>query len=397
MFIKRKKLLASIVMGIPLFLWGGGTGYADTAISGVCSNCHTMHNSQDGVGEVETYSSGILTTDGINPQDQLLKASCIACHTGSTATAINSHDAPIVLHISNPNGQGAGKTLAGGDFYWVADGLGNLGETDSKGHNVAGISGEDTSLSYTPPGWDAAATSGGGALGDGQIADGAGTWTTQLTCAGTYGCHGKHNDANADAAISGAHHGNKDGTSTVASSPSTVGNSYRFLGGIKGLENSMWNWNETNADHNEYYGVDESITTDYGSKDTISYSCAQCHGNFHNDAGTGTSSPWIRHPTDIVLPTTEDKEYRYYNPDGDHSYSVEAPVARGIVPTTGSSPTVTIGGTGTDGAIVMCLSCHRAHGSPEPDILRWTYTGMTAGIGTNDTGCFTCHTTKNAD
>ena len=385
--MKEKKILWNLVMIISLFLWGCGTGYA--AISGVCSNCHTMHNSQGGVGEVETYLSGTLTTGGTTPQNQLLKASCIACHTGSSG-ATNSHDAPIVLHISNPNGQGAGKTLAGGDFYWVADGLGNLGEADSKGHNVAGISGEDDQISYTPPGFDSGATP--GALSDGAIGS---LWSSnQLTCAGTYGCHGNHSDADADSAISGAHHGNTNGTSTVANNSTTVGNSYRFLGGIKGLENSVWNWDETKADHNEYYGVDG--ITNYGNKDTISYSCAQCHGDFHNDAGTGTSSPWIRHPTDIVLPTTEDKEYKNYNPDGDHFYSVEAPVARGIVPT-GSSSTVTIGGTGTDGAIVMCLSCHRAHGSPEPDILRWTYNGMTAGIGENDTGCFTCHTTKNAD
>jgi len=386
--MKEKKILASLVLGLSLFLWGGGTGYA--AISGVCSNCHTMHNSQGGVGEVETYSSGQLTTDS-NPQDQLLKASCIACHTGSSG-ATNTHDAPIVLHTSNPTGQGAGKTLAGGDFYWVADGL---GDADSKGHNVAGISGEDAAISYTPPGLDLNATP--GALSDGTIGS---TWdsTNQLTCAGTNGCHGKHSVADPDSAISGAHHSNTDGTSTVATVADTVGNSYRFLGGIKGLEDSEWNWNETNAKHNEYYGVDGSIITDYGNKDTISYSCAQCHGNFHNDAGTGTSSPWIRHPTDIVLPdATTNKEYQYYNPDDSNLYSVEAPVARGIVPATGSSSTVTTGGKGADGAIVMCLSCHRAHGSPEPDILRWTYNGMTAGIGTSDTGCFTCHTTKNAD
>ena len=389
--MKEKKILWNVVMIISLFLCGGGISNA--AISGVCSNCHTMHNSQDGAGEVETYSSGTLTTGGTTPQDQLLKASCIACHTG-TSGATNSHDAPIVLHTVNPGGQGAGKTLAGGDFYWVADGLGNLGDADSKGHNVAGISGRDESIEdyYTPPGFDSGATP--GALSDGTIGS---SWnsTNQLTCAGTYGCHGNHTDDDADSAISGAHHGNTNGTSTRAENPTTVGSSYRFLGGINGLEYSEWNWDETSVKHNEYYGVNGNAT--YTDQRTISYSCAQCHGNFHKDAGTGTSSPWIRHPTDIVLPTTADKEYQYYNPDGGNLYSVEAPVARGIVPTTGSGSTVTIGGTGADGAIVMCLSCHRAHGSPEPDILRWAYNGMTAGIGENDTGCFTCHTTKNAD
>ncbi|MGB9716198.1 MAG: cytochrome c3 family protein [Thermodesulfovibrionales bacterium] len=46
----------------------------------------------------------------------------------------------------------------------------------------------------------------------------------------------------------------------------------------------------------------------------------------------------------------------------------------------------------------MCLSCHRAHGSPYADILRWNYDEMRTGsYTTTDSGCFTCHTGKNAD
>jgi len=46
---------------------------------------------------------------------------------------------------------------------------------------------------------------------------------------------------------------------------------------------------------------------------------------------------------------------------------------------------------------VMCLSCHRPHGSPYPDMLRWDYTEQIAGGGglTDDRGCFYCHTKKN--
>ena len=380
--MKEKKILWNLIMVISLFLCGGGIGYA--AISGVCSNCHTMHNSQDGAVEVKTYTqeTGVLATDGITPQDQLLKASCIACHTGTTGATDTITYAPIVLHTSEPGGQGAGETLAGGDFHWVADGLGNA---DSKGHNVAGISSEDDPISYTPPGWDATATSSGGALSDGQIADGSDTWTTQLTCAGTYGCHGNHTDDDADSAISEAHHGNTGGTSTMANDPTTVGNSYRFLGGINGLENSEWNWNETTSDHNEYYGINGNST--YANKKTISYSCAQCHGNFHKTgtSGIGSTSPWLRHPTDIALP--DKTEYASYT-----TYSLEAPVARSTVPTTSNS-TVTPG----TNDIVMCLSCHRAHGSDQDDLLRWDYSDIQAGGESSDTGCFTCHTTKNAD
>ncbi|RLA81698.1 MAG: hypothetical protein DRG33_00080, partial [Deltaproteobacteria bacterium] len=40
---------------------------------------------------------------------------------------------------------------------------------------------------------------------------------------------------------------------------------------------------------------------------------------------------------------------------------------------------------------VQCLSCHRAHGSPYPDMLRWDYRNWPGG-GMN--GCAVCHTSK---
>jgi hypothetical protein len=43
----------------------------------------------------------------------------------------------------------------------------------------------------------------------------------------------------------------------------------------------------------------------------------------------------------------------------------------------------------------MCLSCHGAHATDYPDILRWNYDTMNAGGGGLDVGCFTCHTQKN--
>lgn len=353
-----------------------GSAYA---ISGICSGCHTMHNSQNGLGEVQTYSGGIITTGVTTPQQYLLKADCIACHAG--ATGEKNGGAPIVVHTTPPTGQGAGKTLAGGDFYWVATGLGN---TPSKGHNVSGLATQETSPMNAPPGFDSTVTSPvSGTVGS--------TWTNQLTCAGTYGCHGMHNSFG----ITTAHHGNTGGTATTASSATTIGNSYRFLGGIKGKEDTDWNWNETASVHNEYYGVNspnsrDQLSTTYANTDTISFSCAECHGFFHSriDDSTTGASPWLRHPTDIVLKGSG--EYTNYT-----AYSTEAPVARGSVKTSSGS-TVTPGlATGDNSAIVMCLSCHRAHGSPEPDLLRWTYSGMIAGGGGPDTGCFTCHTSKN--
>ncbi len=346
------------------------------AITGVCSNCHTMHNSQNGQP----------MADRADPYAYLLRASCVGCHTGTTGET-NSFGAPIVYHTTNPIDQGGGKTLAGGDFYWVATGGGH---TDSMGHNVSGIAAEDqliggSAAGFTPPGWDPAATP--GANSDGQVNDGGATWTTQLTCAGTNGCHGTHSAA-ADAGITGAHHGNVNGTSNQANSSTTVDSSYRFLSGIYGLENVDWNYNEDSSTHNEYSGVDSpggrDAGTAYANKHTISYSCAECHGFFHSKIAStsGGGTPWLRHPTDIALPNKT--EYAAYT-----TYSVEAPVGRSTVPATSGS-TVT---PGTD--TVTCISCHRAHGSPQADLLRWDYSQMVAGDSSKTGGCFVCHTTKN--
>lgn len=343
-------------------------------MSGSCSGCHTMHNSQDG-----------LDVAGAEPNDYLL-ISCIACHSGSDGQ-VNSYGAPVILHTTEPAGQGDNRTLAGGDFYWVQT-------TDANGHNVAGIADEDAALTNIPPGFDQSATTGlefdGKTL---EVTGGTGWGSNQLTCAGTFGCHGARNTAGFGG-LGGAHHGN-DGTSTQASAPATVSGSYRFLAGIRGLENAGWNWNETPASHNEYYGedntADRSAGANYGGRDTISFLCAECHGLFHGtiDKDAVTGSPWIRHPTDVALPGSG--EYLLYNTaDGltTGTYSVEAPVARATVEAASGS---TIN-PGTD--IVMCLSCHRAHGSPLNDMLRFDYNMMTAG-GSNTGGCFTCHTTKN--
>jgi predicted CXXCH cytochrome family protein len=394
--MKKIFLFTMLVMAVALLIPGH-----TLAVTGQCSNCHTMHDSQGGSDQ---GSSGA--------QSQLLLASCAACHTTSGTGQTTSRGAPAVLHSSGTasGSQGAGETNAGGDFYWVI----NTG--DAYGHNVADISGlsSDSTIGNTPPGWDYEATkSAFSGYSFGQITGGDNaSWSTQLTCAGTFGCHGNHSSTNSLQAISGAHHNNANTgggiTATSASTASTTANSYRFLAGIKGLEDANWNWSETASTHNEYYGQNDTATerdddsTDvYSNTDTISFFCAECHGNFHSriDADATFGSPWVRHPTDIVLPNSG--EFDDYNSDnGDNtagSYSLSVPVARGAVPTNaqGSSSTVTPGDSTTrTGAIVMCLSCHRAHGSPYADMLRFDYANVTVGSG-NTTGCFVCHTDKN--
>jgi predicted CXXCH cytochrome family protein len=181
------------------------------------------------------------------------------------------------------------------------------------------------------------------------------------------------------------------------------GHGYRFLVGTKGYEDTDWQFTESSTDHNEYFGLGTpallgctAALSCHGAggvrppNGTISEFCATCHGNFHTLAtststgvGSVAASPFIRHPSDFSLPNSG--EYTAYQ-----TYLTSSPVARiGAVPAS-SGQAVT---PGTDA--VMCLSCHVAHGSSYPDLLRWDYTTMEVGGGSaTGTGCFACHSAK---
>jgi hypothetical protein len=341
--------------------------------TGVCSDCHTMHNSQNGTTMFGLTAHGALTNGG-----------CVGCHTGDND---GNNNIPYVMQTSEPTYNSAdagtlGDTLAGGNFYWVAQGGG-----DATGHNVASISAVDIPIGETPPGWNAEFT------GNGLINNGGAIWTNQLTCAGTNGCHGDHTATNDWDAVAGAHHGD-DGTINGES----VAGSFRFLKGIKGLEDSDWEYQPTSIAHNQYYGIDKASDLHAGADSaTISYLCAECHGNFHS--GTDNlgavaedavvESPWIRHPTDYDMGNVATKlDYAGYGGES-HTYSVIAPVASDL-----ANGVLNQVYQNADDAIVTCLSCHRAHGTPFDDLLRWDYDTCVSAGGDDACGCFECHTTK---
>ncbi len=359
-----------VISALCLTLLGGKGSVALGAVSTMgnqpCVNCHTMHNSQGGSAVVAG-----------GPLASLLKADCIGCHQGASGTATNSFGAPMV-HFSSgvPASDGPGNTNAGGNFYWVIQAGG-----DATGHNVSGIAAADPLVS--PPGF------GGGEAAPGGTTPGS-TWASnQLSCAGTYGCHGTHDTTDQYTALNKAHHNNTI-LNTAATQPAVgagPGGSYRFLQGVKGVEDSDWEWTATSGtnDHNQYFGAHGG-----GNNQTISALCARCHGDYHGVAETGSPSPWIRHPTDYDLGATPaGSEYRSYNggPQAAAPYSVVVPVASNNLGTVLS--TINISGNNQQG-IVNCLSCHRSHGSPHYKMMRWDYAGSATGGD-----CDVCHTSKN--
>lgn len=319
------------------------------AVRGPCSDCHTMHNSQGGETVVETSEGA---TDA---QSALLVSDCLGCHT-TTGTDPLVDGYPYV-ESSTADGFTDDRCLAGGFFVAGTD---SSGDNDDVAHSVGNQN--------EPAGYNTAET----------------TWYTGLTdglgCAGSNGCHGSEDVVDDMEAISGGHH-----------SPSA----YRILyvngtpvagDGAVDYEESIINESAagivTSGDTQNVniYSADTSSTDG-----TISELCAKCHGDFHNEVGTtadtgaGTAGdPWIRHPSDAPIPDDSWDIYDSTLTESDYK----------------NNPVGYLDADDTNARMATCLSCHRAHGTENPDLLRWAYDTQLAGqeSGSEVTfGCLGCH------
>lgn len=325
----RWLLIISILGGY--FIW---LSTAALALDTDCNRCHA------------TYKGLIDTLDQAAEQ-------CTQCHaTVSERNTGKVGSTPYVYQITETD-------LAGGNFYYVSlhgnrygHNMSEFADIEPDTINAPGLN--DPSLDFT---------------------------TVRLACSGKYGCHGDRSKVSPREAMYESHHFN-DPARTLDGK--TVATSYRFLLGVTGKEMNedgyKWEYKVTPEKHNEYQGADNCE-----DPRSISYLCAQCHGsdafgsspgNFHGAAGTGGKGPWLRHPTDIPVPEGEYSEYTIYNPI--------VPVARLDFDRV-SKPSEVDFSSGNE--IVMCLSCHRAHASPYPSMLRFPYEEDMSTSGS----CRTCH------
>ncbi len=423
-----KKVLAIIAM---LVIPGSAMA---AGLVGDCYDCHTMHNSENG-GNAVAIVDGVVST---TPYENLLKFDCIACHANDpngtdklwSPSASGGSAIPQVAHADLTG------DLAGGNFSY---GLGANG-TNDKVHNVKELFGDGTR-------WETNAPANGAPPGMFNAGSHAGIFTVannydQFSCAGALGCHGTRNQILSSvngtdtlrvgmSAIAGSHHINAEGVKDATNYASGAGHSglkvaegYRFIPGLKGYGNEAARWQNIDADnHNEYYGdnsgtfpsgctachtgglASKSLTSSMSvPNNSMSGFCSTCHGNFHSSGGgadavdNGVSTAFLRHPSDYVLMSGNGStEYAAYT-----NYDISAPVARASI--TGYA------GTNGDALVVpandmvMCLSCHAAHGTPYDYLLRFNYDTMTAGVynnlaevngdGNGGDGCLACHTQK---
>ncbi len=348
---------------------------AAARVSGECANCHTMHNSQNGTD-----------VNGDGPYEALVSNSCVGCHTG---TNNGSNTTPYVMSTVEPVLNV--NTLAGGNFWWVEN------VNDNRGHN-AWASNPENSITGAPLSYRSC---GGGAtschlnLSNAFSGVGAGAgWN------GRQGCTKCHMLAHDYGGPKGFHH--KDDTGLIIDTEDEGW--YRFLAahssggggrhGVKGIEDHDWQYTRGAGDHNEYYGYegDRDEVQDTGNLGfrTLGHAmtayCVGCHPYAHMEISS-TSGSWIRHPSDAVIPNTGEYATAFGAAGGTGTYNPAVPVARANL--TAVLDTVILASD-----MVMCLSCHVAHGSPYPDMLRWDYEATVADGGGSG-GCFTCHTGKN--
>lgn len=349
-----------------------------------------MHNSQDNLPM--RYDSGST------PLAQLLRGDCYSCHAQGVNSALYSIGIDVIPQVYHSEGADLNTDLAGGNFAYI-DGFKGGAASDAKGHNIEDLwaVGPDATLNSPP-----------GGIIDGAFGDHPGflinsTGANALRCAGTKGCHGNRisYEAGYDG-INGAHHDNVNGQVIQGGADKEPGHGYRFLLGVNGYEDTDWQYTRSATDHNEYYGRATPTQLDCSASlchpggvggvrppnGTMAEYCGTCHGNFHTLAvgssdgvGPAAASPFIRHPSDLSIPNAG--EYA-----GFVTYLTVTPVARLAVP---AAPA----GNVTPGSdAVFCLSCHVAHGSPYPDMLKWDYATMQVGSGIARTGCFACHRAK---
>ena len=318
-------------------------GTADAKVAGECVNCHTMHASQGGTNN----ANWSLTDSGdAAPRVRLLANTCQGCHTTTGSDPYGAFGDSNVPYVKGAS-LAAGNHLAGG--YFTSGGGGH----DDNSHTLTST--------VTPAGY-------------------TGSWyegtTNGLTCAGTSGCHGDRSESDEYTAISGGHH----------ETSSAFTGAYRFLfvgsdatEGVQGTEAA--DYEEALISTTTLSGNTTNIYRAGSANNTVSELCGQCHTSFHGDIGS--TGAWSRHPVDQEIPATwqiiadsgneyDDDDARY-NPigflDGTKSFATGKPM-------------------------VMCLSCHRAHGSQYDDNLRFDYTTQDANttVAANEKfGCLGCH------
>jgi predicted CXXCH cytochrome family protein len=331
-----------------------------------CNGCHSMHAPNQG-------GSNLLI--GIDPS-----STCLTCHEHAGDTGPSSYHISTAA-VDMPAGTPPKQRTPGGDFGWlkkgytfVVRGTTNNELAETHGHNVV-------------------------AAANAYIADPVNTnapggtfVSSQLGCQSCHDPHGRGRRAGTDSAptfsvpsagiaglpIKGS---GSYGTSAVPDASNAVG-IYRILAypgylGAAGVTWGGWPIASAPSGYNQTEALNQ-VRVAYGGTGNNTWAnwCSSCHSDMH------TSSGRLVHPVDQALSGGGIfNTYNAYVKSGDLS-GTAATSFNSLVPFAEATSDFAVlkshavnngsqlgGPAGVDR--VTCLSCHRAHATAFPEMLRW--------------------------
>jgi hypothetical protein len=290
---------AVVVLGLGGLAWAGDYHYQSSLI---CSDCHTMHYSQQHTYAGAAGQGTPALADG--PNSYLLRQSannlCLACHNGVSGI-------PDVL------GTDFNSTPNGGRQAGALNNAGDSGDyAEWKGHSLG-------AAPATPPG---------------------GTWPSGLSALRCNGCHATHGNSNYRNLGGKISVTITYGYSTGANNDTDVRINLASLPAV-GSRISGKVYSRDYTFFNEVSGTNSP----YGDL------CGGCHGNFHGTGNTGTGSPFTRHPTEAIN----------FSSGAITQYAGKTNRVQVLA---ASNPPATWDTSAN--ATPSCMSCHKAHGNKNP-------------------------------
>jgi hypothetical protein len=396
------KFLKLAVAAVLAFAGSSAYAFHDGGVA-ACEGCHVMHNATNGVAQSVATGVRSNTVNSYLLQGSDQSSTCLVCHNGvGTTAATRQFVASQGTATTAP-----GNYTPGGDFGWIGTG------SNRRGHNVVAADFPSLSLQAEPA---AMLTAPGGSFtsGGGKAA---------FACSNCHDPHGRYRLQGDPTApdvkspltggtlpITGSGSNGVTGTATISNAVGV----YRILGGAgySPASNPSFPFPNdppfavapVNYNHDEAAG---EYRVAYGQG--MSEWCQNCHTNIHLD-GYVLGAPGLRHPAGngAKLQPTQANVYNNYVSSG-------VAVSGGarytsLVPFESSSKNISDGSTdplnvpavnrenvnpttNSTGVFVatqnksnvMCLSCHRAHGSAFDSITRWdnnkNHTFITDGSG----------------
>jgi len=359
--MKAVKIAIAAAIGILLAAGLGTTAFAFHS-GGVaeCGGCHSMHSPKDPSGGFLLQGSDASST-------------CLSCH-GKADTAPTSYH--VMTYPAPAAGSAPVERTPGGDFAWLLKsytftvrGTVTNEAGQSHGHNIIA---KDQGLSVDT---------------DFTTAPGGTFPSSQLGCNSCHNPHGKYRIlgngtvAKTGAPIMGS--GSYNNSSAPSTSPNYAVGVYRLLqsgdetgtvgvsfpGAPIAVAPSTYNQTEATNQVRVAYGSGSTNFVTWGQW------CSACHPDMH-------SSGTYVHPVDENLGSLAGN-YNSYISSGNttgtsgSAYLSLAPFAEGTedlatLKSHASNTNAYLSGPATTDK-VMCLSCHRAHATGWPDMLRWNY------------------------